>query len=102
MDYTDATQALIADRRAVTRAAWDHPTLGVLVCLVLVPGSRFVVDADRPLGIARPDLVGREVFYGSHIDKVVDHGEHGSPDHSMAPWFPSLDDINATDWRVVE
>lgn len=77
----------LLDGERVRRAAWAPDTW-----LVLVPGSRVVVDADRPLGQALPDWVGHRLTYSSHVDLV-------SPDLVM-PWVPTQLDLLAADWEA--
>lgn len=59
-----------------------------------VPGSAIRVEADRPLGIAMPDMVGRGVAYLPHIDIMTTRG-------TVVPWFASQTDVLATDWYRV-
>jgi hypothetical protein len=63
--------------------------------LILVPGSSITVSADRPLGRAWPDWVGKTVNYRAHIDiKTVD-GE-------LVPWIASQSDLLAEDWVLLD
>jgi hypothetical protein len=61
--------------------------------LVLVPGSTITVAADRPLGQAAPDMVGQQVQYQPHIDKMTADG--------LVPWAPTHNALLAEDWYVV-
>jgi hypothetical protein len=72
----------------VTRAAWDKG-----VYLFLVPGSTFVVTADRPLGRACPQMVGKEISYHAHVDMQTTQGD-------VVPWLCSQSDLLATDWEL--
>lgn len=66
----------LLDGQRVRRAHWPYGAT-----LVLVPGSRITVTADRPLGQALPELVGSQLKYDAHIDLVLD-GE-------VVPWAPT-------------
>lgn len=85
MDFGDALRAL-KDGHSVARSGW-----GWGVCLVLVPGSTVTVDADRPLGKAKPRLVGEPMEYQPHIDKLRNNSR-------MEPWTPTHEALLATDW----
>jgi hypothetical protein len=61
--------------------------------LVLVPGSRITVAADRPLGKVAPELVGVELDYRPHIDMKTVDGQ-------IVPWVASQSDLLAGDWRT--
>lgn len=86
---TDETFSVALDRlldgQRVCRAYWPDG-----VYLVLVPGSRITVTADRPLGKALPHRVGAELKYSAHID-IVGAGD-------VAPWAPTQFDLLADDW----
>jgi hypothetical protein len=81
-----AMQELL-DGHAVTRAGWN----GKGMCLVRIPGSHFVVTADKPFGKALPHLIGQTVEYLPHIDMLTVTG-------AFVPWLASQTDIQATDW----
>lgn len=88
MDFGEALKEL-RDGKRITRCI-----PGVFgMWLILVPGSTITVTADRPLGKAAPELVGRELEYQPHIDIKNADGE-------IAPWVPSQQDLLADDWRV--
>lgn len=89
MDFGEALDMLRGGRR-VERLGWN----GKGMFLVLVPGSQIEVTADRPLGKAAPEMVGRTIGYHPHIDMVTAQG-------TMVPWLASQTDILAGDWRVV-
>jgi hypothetical protein len=91
MDFGSALQALRAGR-SVRRDLWNSDAR-----LVLVPGSTVTVDAGRPLGLAIPDAVGRELVYDPHIDlavRVLDR-------FVASPWDMSMRDLLADDWMIV-
>lgn len=88
MTFGEALAALKSGQR-VTRHDW--PTG---VWLVLVPGSTITVSEGRPLGDAAPELVGEQIQYQPHIDKMGYDGEIG-------PWYPTLAALLAEDWRPV-
>ena len=90
MDFGAALTALTNGKR-VTRVGWN----GAGQWLILVPGSTITVEADRPLGIAAPDLVGQQVQYAPHVDIYTVQG-------SLVPWLASQTDALAEDWTVVE
>lgn len=74
----------------VRRAGWN----GKGMYLFLVPGSNFVVQGDRPMGIACPELVNTEVTYHAHVDMMTAQGY-------VVPWLCSQADLLATDWELV-
>lgn len=86
MNYAAAMQA-VNDNQRVRRMTWPPGWF-----LLRVPGSTFTVEADRPLGKAAPELVGREVHYGAHVDIYRDG--------YLAPWHALHDDIHAGDWEI--
>lgn len=90
MDIGHAANALKLGKR-VARNCWP---LGQWI--VVVPGSTFPVTADRPVGIAAPELIGDTVKYRTHIDM---HSARGG--NSLGPWHPHGDDILADDWQIV-
>ena len=92
MNIAEAVAALKAGQR-VTRPAWRDAG----IWLILVPGSTITVTADRPLGIAAPELIGTQVTYQPHIDIHCADG-------SLGPWAGganSVDYLLAEDWEVV-
>lgn len=89
MDFGDALKALRNGKR-VARLGWR--TKGYW--LVLVPGSKIVPQAGRPLGVAAPELVGTQVDYRPHIDKWYGQGRVGT-------WAPSHEALLAEDWTVL-
>jgi hypothetical protein len=70
----------------VRRSGWN----GMYV--FLVPGSQFVVEADRPMGKACPELVGKKVSYHAHVDMKTAQGD-------VVPWLCSQSDLLAVDWE---
>lgn len=78
----------LLDGRRVARAGWN----GKGMYLFLVPGSTFVVEADRPMGKACPELVGQSVDYHAHVDMKTAQGY-------VVPWLCSQADLLATDWE---
>lgn len=89
MRIGEAVQVL-HDGGRVTRDGWN----GQGMFLVLVPGSTFTVDAERPYGRAVPELAGREVQYRDHIDIFTTSGRFG-------PWTATNGDLLADDWRAL-
>lgn len=89
MNIGEAVDLLRAGKR-VARAHWAREGAWVF----LVPGSTFTVAADRPMGKANPELVGRDVSYRTHIDV---HNVDGS----VEPWFATSADLLAADWYEV-
>jgi hypothetical protein len=73
----------------VRRKGWN----GKGMYLFLVPGSRFKVDADKPMGKACPELVGKEVDYHGHVDMMTAQGY-------VVPWLCSQADLLAEDWEI--
>jgi hypothetical protein len=90
VDFGAAIAALTNGKR-VTRSGWN----GAGQWLILVPGSTITVEADRPLGKAAPDLIGRQVAYAPHVDIYTVQG-------ALVPWLASQTDALAEDWTVVE
>jgi hypothetical protein len=80
----------LKDGRRVARSGWN----GKGMFLILVPGSRFEVTADRPFGKAAPELVGQHVDYRPHIDMFTVDG-------AFVPWLASQSDLLADDWQLV-
>lgn len=75
---------------AIARDIWMRRFM-----IVLAPGSRVTVEADRPLGVALPEVVGEAVDYAPHIDMF--DKEQGR----MTPWTPTAFDLLADDFRIV-
>lgn len=89
MNFGEALDLLRAGKR-VARPHWGLAG----VWIFLVPGSTFTVSADRPMGKANPELVGKDVSYRSHIDV---HNADGS----VEPWVPTSTELLAFDWYEV-
>lgn len=89
MDFSDALINIRVGRK-VGRSAWgtDGPYL------FYVPASTFVIEAERPLGKASPDLVGATAYYRPHIDVRTPAGY-------VMPWTPGQDDLLGADWFVL-
>lgn len=79
----------------VTRSAWVLDPVPGFPFVYLVPGSRFTVEAERPMGQAAPELVGKTVDYSPHIDIM-------SAEHQSQPWTPTTADLLAEDWITVD
>jgi len=90
-DFGFALGVLHAGGR-VTRESWNTHIRNTR-WLVLVPGSTFTVTEGRPVALACPALVGREVGYEPHID-LYQSG-------TLSPWTPSTVDLLATDWWII-
>lgn len=87
MNFGDALTALKAGLK-VQREGWNGKGMFVF----LVPGSTFKVNRPPLLGIY-PE--GTEINYRPHLDiKNVDG--------SIATWVPSITDLMAEDWHVVD
>jgi hypothetical protein len=86
---------ILRDGDAVRRTAWNPGVFDGKTFLIAVPASEVTVDAGRPLGKAMPSLVGAELFYGAHIDRVTVMGEHVV---FVESWAPTHDDLLAEDW----
>ena len=89
MDFSEALYAIKAGKR-VARAGWN----GAGMWVFYVPGSRFAVEADRPIGRAAPEMVGNTANYRPHLDMRTVDGE-------FVPWVASQTDLLANDWEVV-
>lgn len=92
MEFAEALDHIRRGAR-VTRRAWV--TREGFPFLFLVPGSTFEVAADRPMGQAAPEMVGKTVNYNPHIDVCY-------PDRTIGPWYPHQDAILADDWITVD
>lgn len=88
MTFGEALDALEHGHR-LTRTGWN----GANMWLVLVPGSQFEVQSDRPLGAAAPELVGQPATYRPHIDMYTADGQ-------LVPWTASQSDLLARDWTL--
>jgi hypothetical protein len=77
------------DGERVRRTGWN----GKNMYLFLVPGSTFTVTADRPMGRACPEMVGKEISYHAHVDIRTTQGD-------VVPWLCSQSDLLATDWEL--
>jgi hypothetical protein len=91
VNFGEALPAL-KDGRRLRRSAW-----AIGCWMVLVPGSTFTVEADRPLGKAAPHLVGDQANYWPHVDMCV--FQAGVP--SLGPKVWADDDILADDWELM-
>ena len=89
MNLGDAIASLEQGRR-VARTGWN----GAGMWLVLVPGSAITVTADRPLGLAAPELIGQQTSYHPHVDMWTADG-------TLVPWVPSQSDLLGKDWVVI-
>jgi len=74
----------------VARKGWNSKGM----FLFLVPGGTINVTADRPLGMAAPDLVGTTLNYLPHVDMKTAQGD-------VVPWLASQSDILADDWTLI-
>lgn len=86
MTFSEAL-ALIKDGKKLTREHWVNAK-----CVFLVPGSTFTVSR-APLNAVLPE--GTEVNYRPHIDMLAADGTVGT-------WAPSMHDVLADDWKLVE
>ena len=87
MNFGQAIEVLKTGNK-VTRVGWN----GKDMFLFLVQGSQFKVNRPPLLGIY-PE--GTEINYRPHLDiKNVDG--------SIATWVPSITDLMAEDWVIVE
>lgn len=86
----------LRDRAAVRREGWPDGQR-----IMLVPGSQFKVEEGRPLGEALGEVaIGRNVFYGAHIDLVTNAALSDEPAHSVVVWNgPTVADLLAGDWE---
>jgi hypothetical protein len=95
VEVLDALRAMPGAR--AEREGWPYvetaPGEFVHPHLVWVPGSTITVTADRPLGQALPHLIGRQVGYRDHIDRI-------DPYDVVGPWTPSQEDLLTADWTV--
>lgn len=92
MTFAEALDRIRTGGR-VSRTAWI--TREGFPFLFEVPGSTFTVEAERPLGKAAPELVGKTVEYRTHIDVCY-------PDRQISPWYPDQADVLADDWVSVD
>lgn len=86
MNFSEAL-VLIKQGKKLTRAHWVN-ALGVF----LVQGSQFMVNREPLLSVLGE---GKEVTYRPHIDMLAADGTLGT-------WAPSMHDVLADDWKVVE
>lgn len=91
MNFSQALE-LIKEGRKLTRSNWN----GKGQFVYLVAGSKFTVNRAPLLGIY-PE--GAEITYHPHIDiKTV-----SSQDMiCCGTWFPSMGDVMAEDWEIIE
>jgi hypothetical protein len=89
MNFGQAIEALKQGKR-VSRSGWN----GKGMFLILIPGSKIPVSADRPLGQAAPELVGKTIDYQPHIDMWT-------AQETLVPWLASQSDVLAEDWGIV-
>ncbi len=89
MNFGQAIEALKAGKQ-VAREGWN----GKGMFLILVPGSTIPISADRPLGKALPEMIGKPVEYQPHIDMWTAQG-------TLVPWLASQSDVLAEDWMEV-
>lgn len=90
LDFGAALRALKAGKR-VMRDSWTGREL------LIVPGSRFAITADRPLGQAMPCLVDEEAGYREHIDQCT----WWSGEATLGPWACGDEDVLAEDWVIM-
>lgn len=90
MDIGQAVNRLRSGGR-VRRAGWN----GKGMYLLLVPGSEFKVEAERPIGKASPELIGQTVAYLPHVDMCTAQGD-------FVPWLCSQTDLLANDWETAD
>lgn len=86
MDFSKALE-LIKEGKKVGRVDWKNARY-----VFLVEGSIFTVNR-APLNKIMPE--GTEVTYRAHIDMC-------GADGSIGTWAPSMVDLMATDWVIVE
>lgn len=87
LTFGDALVAVKAGARA-QRDGWNGKGMFVF----LVPGSQFHVNREPLLSILGD---GTKVTYRPHIDIC-------QPDGSIGVWQPSMGDVMAEDWRILE
>jgi hypothetical protein len=90
MDIGQAVKRLQSGDR-VCREGWN----GRGMYIFLVPGSTFTVEADRPMGRACPELVGKQIDYHAHVDMKTAQGY-------VVPWLCSQADLLADDWEIYD
>ncbi|SDH70315.1 Protein of unknown function [Sinosporangium album] len=93
MRYDEALTHLHNGAR-VARRTWLHGAPAEPAWLVLVPGSTITVEADRPIGKAAPELVGRKLTYEPHVDLVNPHTGR------VRVYHPTPEDRAADDWHI--
>lgn len=87
MNFSDALIAIKEGKR-LSRKGWNGKGMFVF----LVPGSNFKVNREPLLSILGE---GTEVSYRPHIDLR-------QPDGAIGVWQPSMGDVMADDWQIVE
>lgn len=91
MDFGEALAALKEGKR-LRRNSWAAGCW-----MVLVPGSIFTIEADRPLGKAAPHLVGDQAQYRPHIDMCTFWA--GVP--TLGPKIWADEDVLSDDWELM-
>lgn len=91
MNFSEALE-LIKQGKRLSRENWN----GKGQFVYLVPGSKFTVNRAPLLGIY-PE--GTEITYHPHIDIKTVSSEDTT---CCGTWFPSMGDVMAEDWVVVE
>lgn len=86
MDFSKALEAIKSGQK-VGRSDWKNASY-----VFLVNGSTFTVNR-APLSLILPE--GTEVTYRPHIDMMGTDGTVGT-------WSPSMVDVLAEDWVVVD
>jgi hypothetical protein len=87
LTFGSALEAIKTGKR-MARSGWNGKNMFVF----LVPGSQFNVNRPPLLGIY-PD--GTPITYRPHIDIK-------GADGSISTWVPSIGDVMAEDWQIVE
>ena len=87
MDFSTALAWLRAGKK-LSRSGWNGKNLFVY----LVDGSQFTVNRP-PLNSIYPE--GTVINYAPHIDIAT-------PEGSCSVWAPSMGDVLAYDWEIVE
>jgi hypothetical protein len=79
------------DGQKVRRAGWN----GEGICLFLVKGYDFTIEAHLPIGDSQPDLVGKRIYYHAHVVMRTSQQDY-------VPWLCSQTDLLAIDWELAE
>ena len=87
MNFSDALNEIKAGKR-LARDGWNGKGMFVF----LVPGSNFKTNREPLLSILGE---GTEATYRPHIDIFTAGG-------TVSVWQPSMGDVMAEDWRIVE